>query len=121
MWVGGVIIVDTSGENVQMVHKLEGYPLTMTSFSPNGSEIVFYKPYGYTIDISNIWVVNADGSNPQKLTKKGGEWPSWSSDGAEIVYTKISHNDVTQEGSGDLYIINADGSDEKRLTFFYPR
>lgn len=114
-------IVDTIGNTTQVVYTNTEGGIDAPSFSPDGSKIAFCKPYVYTNDITNIWVVNVDGSNLRKLTSKGGAWPSWSPDGSRIVYTRISHNDVTQEGSGDLYIINSDGSGERRLTFFYSR
>jgi len=114
-------IVDTIGNTTQVVYTNTEGEIDAPSFSPDSFKIAFGKPYVYTNDITNIWVVNVDGSNPRKLTSKGGRWPSWSPDGSKIVYTKISLNDLTQEGNGDLYIINPDGSDEKRLTFFYSR
>ncbi len=120
-WYAGVIVCDTSGMNARMVCEVDNAPNEKAaSFSPDGAKIVFHQKTKK--DASNqIWVVNTDESNPRKLTRKGGAWPSWSPDGSKIVYTKISLNDLTQEGNGDLYIINPDGSDEKRLTFFYLR
>ncbi len=122
-WIGGtggsVVIVDTSGGNPQMVHFDDtGGGVESPSFSPDGSKIVFRKPYAWGGGVGQIWVVNVDGSDAKKLTTEGGRWPSWSPDGSKIVYTRYSLDDPDQEGSGELYIMNADGSGKKRITFF---
>ena len=53
----------------------------------------------------DIWTIHSDGTNRQPLTNtpdlhKG--WPTWSPDGAEIVF-------ATHEGIGTLHLMNADG------------
>jgi Tol biopolymer transport system component len=123
----GVVVADTTGENPSLVYGLEGSEwLESPSFAPDGSRIAF------GVSLGGIWVVNADGSRPKRLTKKLGRWPSWSPDGSKIVFTRVTEFVAgpgwsdwslppSQEGIGDLYIINTDGSGERRLTFFYPR
>jgi len=59
-----------------------------------------------------IWVMNADGSNPRQLTDNAAMdlSPSWSPDGSRIVF--VSNRD----GNDEIYIMNTDGSDVRRLT-----
>jgi Tol biopolymer transport system component len=127
-WIHGIIVVDTSGENVRLVCKVDDrYNGKAASFSPDGEEIAFHKQD----DVNHIWVVNVDGTNPRRITKKGGGWPSWSPAGTKMVYTRVTEYISTgvrefgippgAEGIGDLYVINPDGSGEARLTYFYPR
>ena len=56
--------------------------------------------------------MNSDGSDPTRLTHNVGEdgHPSWSPDGRRIVF----HRRVL--GHGQIYTMNADGTDVKRLT-----
>jgi Tol biopolymer transport system component len=121
-WIGGtsgsVVVVDTSGQNAELVHldETDG-GIESPSFSPDGNKIVFRKPYSWGGGIGQIWVVNTDGSGATKLTTEGGRWPSWSSDGLKIVYTRYSLDDPCQEGSGELYIMNSDGSGKMRITY----
>jgi TolB protein len=122
-WVGGgagcLATVDTSGANARIVFDPpnEG-GVESPSFAPDGSRILFRTPYFWSAGIGQIWTIDPDGSNAKRLTKYGGCWPAWSPDGAMAVYTRLSYNAPTQEGSGDLYIVSADGSHERRLTFF---
>jgi Tol biopolymer transport system component len=54
--------------------------------------------------------MNADGSDPHQITSWGGN-PSWSPNGSQIVYYQ-NYDDST----GTLWIMNADGSDQRPLT-----
>lgn len=63
-----------------------------------------------------IYVMNADGSNPTRLTTDpvfSAVSPSWSTDGKRIVYCSLKGS---SNGTGELYILNADGTGEVRLT-----
>ena len=76
-------------------------------WSPNGQRIVFQRFSG---NHSNIFVMNADGSNLSQLTKRGGFQPAWSSDGTQIVFGS------ERDGDEDIFTMAADGSDETKLT-----
>lgn len=65
-WTAGIIVVDTSGENAQMIHRAEnGVTTNFASFSPDGKKVVFHQQ-------GQVWIVNADGTNPRRLTTKRG-------------------------------------------------
>ena len=103
-------------------------------WSPNGKRITYAS---FASGDAAIWIVDADGSNPQQLTPdhpaSNNFWPRFTSDGKWILFTNclgddcdggISavHPDGTQlhavtPNSGDSYNV-ADGSpDGSRLTF----
>ncbi len=72
------------------------------SFNPGGDQVVYcYYPDQST---SELWLVNADGSDRRYLGV--GFDPSWSPDGAYIAYT------VPDQG---LYVMAADGSQVRPL------
>ncbi len=74
------------------------------SVSPDGTKIVFAHNY-------DICVMNTDGTGFTNLTNYGGSInqgaPSFSPDGNKIVYTV---------GNDEIWIMNADGSNQTRLT-----
>lgn len=61
---------------------------------------------------SEIYVINADGSNPIRLTTDAAEdyAPAWSPDGTRIAF--VSRRD----GNDEIYLMNADGSAQTRVT-----
>jgi TolB protein len=60
-----------------------------------------------------IFVVDADGRNPRRLTRDPAidVSPSWSPDGKRIAFVS------DRAGSPNVYVMNADGSNPKRLTY----
>lgn len=90
-------------------------------WSPDGSKILFTSSRGsrasfvdglYTLGETNVWVMDADGSNQVQLTEGGATAGGWSPDGSQIVFT------ATPEGkeTSDLFIMDADGSNVRQLT-----
>jgi len=61
---------------------------------------------------TEIYVMNADGSQPERLTNELASdfGPSWSPDGAQLVFSS------ERDGNFEVYVMAADGSDPTRLT-----
>ena len=75
------------------------------AFSPEGGKIVFES-----LKDNEIYVMNADGSNPSRLTNLPGNSPAFSPDGRKIVFISPA------DGPHQIYIMDADGSNVTRLT-----
>ena len=74
------------------------------AWSPDGSRIAFISGY-------DLWVMNADGSNPLKLSQQYHcENPVWSPDGSKIAYNA----DDDLDNLCELWVMNADGSNQSQ-------
>ncbi|MEO2006109.1 MAG: LpqB family beta-propeller domain-containing protein [Candidatus Poribacteria bacterium] len=94
------------------VHRNHGSP----AWSPNGQSIAFTVGFGGS---SDIYVMDADGSNPRKLADHAGNLtsPTWSPDGKSIAFA--SHSVFSLDGpptSADIYVMDADGANQRNLT-----
>ena len=74
-------------------------------WSSDGTKIVYQL---YDADGSNIYVMHADGSNVNRLTR-GGSYPAWSPDGLRIAFMP------DRVGRDQIYIMNANGSNVREL------
>ena len=87
------------------------------SWSPDGRRIAFLSTRDDGFH-GNLFVMNADGSGKTNLTKNllYGCWePDWSPDGRRIVCVGGSPA-VKSNGSNEICVINADGSNPTQLT-----
>lgn len=74
-----------------------------SDWSPEGKTTAFVP--SIRDGISDVWIMNADGSHKRNMTK--GSSPSWSPDGERIALAS---------GEGAIWVMDADGSDKTRLT-----
>ena len=79
-------------------------------YSPKGDAIAFNSTRSGS---EEIWLSNADGSNPRQLTSMGGPLtanPHWSPDGRSIVFNS------RREGTSYLNLVSPEGGAPRRLT-----
>ena len=94
------------------VHALSrsSFPDFYPAFSPDGTQIAFCS--ARSGDMSRIWVVRADGSEPRQLTgdMQGGQnEPSWSPDGRTLAFVSIA-------GQDHIWTIDVEGANLRRVT-----
>src|SRR5215510_4159681 len=85
------------------------------AWSPDGSKITFIRcedanGFGCWDTPSHLWEVNADGSNPTKLTDTQVYTHAWSPDGTKIIVGNAQYS------GGDLLVMNPDGSGLMNIT-----
>ncbi len=86
--------------------RLENNP----DYSPKGDSVAFMSSRSGSTE---IWLSNADGSNPRQLTSIGGPLtanPRWSPDGTAILF------DSRLKGSADLHVVPVQGGSPRPLT-----
>ena len=110
------IINDDGAWQVSVIDNDADFVYFEASWSPDGSRIAMVKISNLfeSDEARDIYVMDVDGGNLIQLTDtaNGYEYvPTWSPDGSKIVY------DFTPTGAnGEIWVMDADGSNKKRLT-----
>ncbi len=110
-----IYIMDADGSNQRRLTDTpaaEGHPVWSPAPPEGGTggrQIAFFSERDGN---QEIYVINADGSNPRRLTNDPADdmRPSWSPGGQQIVFNS------TRNGNWDIYVMQADGSEPRPLT-----
>ena len=79
-------------------------------FSPDGKSIVFLSDRDGS---ENVWVANADGTEPRKLSRDQSTdfaSPTWSADGGGVAFS------TNRDGNWEIYIMYQNGGQPYNLT-----
>ena len=109
--VDGVFVIGVDGTGERYLGEGSG-PV----WSPDGMEVAFTRAVDGGDD---LFVMNSDGSDQRQLTHADGNDrnPAWSPDGERIAFDSERDSDLSEETpDSDIYVMNADGSDQRRLT-----
>lgn len=85
------------------------------AWSPDGQRIAFVSEAG---DNADIHVIARDGTGLRRLTTspENDLHPHWSPDGGSIIFTRYTRGGAPDDGRLDIFVMNADGSNERQLT-----
>jgi Tol biopolymer transport system component len=108
-------VMNADGSNLRLLSPMIVWG-SRPSWAPDGSKIAFAGDQWLDDQCPsacgpNIWTMNADGSNPQRLTYSldANVDPAWSPDGTRIAFSSSIANVWT------LRVMNADGTNEHDL------
>jgi len=76
-------------------------------FSADGKKIAYVS--GEADGKGDIWTINADGSDPRRITRRDDAYdyfPSWSPDGEQIVFCSNYKDHYADKGEWDLYLVS---------------
>ena len=114
-----IYVMDADGGNLQNLTNNPNDDRS-PSWSPNGKRIVFVSQrpghfrskFGIT---DEIYVMDADGGNQQRLTenRKNDSSPSWSPDGKRIAFSSDRKGDFE---NFDIYVMDVNGGNQQKLT-----
>ncbi len=126
--------MNTDGTDVRRITSRIGYD-GGAFYSPDGKLIVWRAGYPQTAADSSdylgllaqrlvrparveIWIANADGSDPRQITHLGGAnfAPYFHPDGKRIIFSSNYEN--PRSGKFDLFLVNLDGSGLEKLTTY---
>ena len=107
-----IYVMDGDGRNLKRVTVNPAVD-RLPAWSPDGKKIAFVsnRNGGYI----QIWVIDADGKNPIRLTDGLEDtYPDWSPDGEKILYDAyLEDHDLAP---GGIFVMDADGNNKTLLT-----
>ena len=109
-----IYVMDVDGRNQRRVtvHPARDW---LPTWSPDGAKIAFVSNRNNANkDHTQIWVIDADGKNPIRLTDGLVDtYPDWSPDGTKIVYDAHLVPEGHDLAPGGIAVMDADGKNKR--------
>ncbi len=107
-----IYVMDSDGSNRTRLAVGQSGFLSAPTWAPDGSAVAFVSDQDGN---PNIWVMRLDGGEPVNLTQHDAKdhSPAWSPDGEWIAFASVRDSLYWE-----LYIMQPDGSDVQRLTWW---
>lgn len=116
-WMKQIVIVEGNGENRRQLTDGEDNN-GMPDISPDGALVAYVSQVRGKGTV--IRVISMDGTYRKRLTRAGAGKtsfaPAWSPDGTKIAYTHGTCRTKQQPCPVNIWVMDADGSNKKRLT-----
>ncbi|MGH2740496.1 MAG: TolB family protein, partial [Actinomycetota bacterium] len=103
-----VYVLNTEGRGNPTRLTMHQDPDCYPAWSPMGTMIAFARGHGQ--DGLDLYLLDLETGDLRRLTTDGGQEPAWSPDGSRIAFMS------NRTGDWEIYVINVDGSNERRLT-----
>ena len=121
---GEIFVMNPDGKRVRRLTRHPEYD-AVPAWSPDGQKIAFlsyrdlHRIEAGGIILGEIYVMNADGTNPVNLTQvpeRPDGSPSWSPDGRQIVFRSAKFFKWDILFHSDIWVMDADGGNPRNLT-----
>jgi sugar lactone lactonase YvrE/Tol biopolymer transport system component len=115
-----IALMDLDGSNAHTIGT--GILPDMNSgpvFSPDGQTIAFVGRLSAGQDFESINEMNADGSNPHKVSNVAAtslHSLRFSKDGSHLVFEEVGYNQTTNNSTQNIYIMDASGNNVESVT-----
>jgi len=95
----GIWVITPGGAGETRLTTDGAYP----SWSPDGTQIVYTS-----LSDGCVYVMDADGTDPVKISTRQGRFADWSPDGARIAFEDT-------EDAGGVWVVNVDGTEQREI------
>lgn len=111
-WVQ-IVAINSDGTNERILTQTQGASDRSPVFSPDGKSVLFVRSMRVNDELERgVCILNLESGNIKKITDFGVNFPDWSPDGKQIVYSNIP---VLGKDGESLWVMDADGRNPRDL------